>query len=100
MKENNVLTASDELVKLFFSQCQSSLEMTEKLITSYRPMLMGQRFLTDSQLSERINISRRTLQDYRDRGKLSFYRLDGKILYAEKDVEKFLMESYRPKYGD
>lgn len=74
--------------------------MTEKLITAYRPMLLHQRFLTDSQLSERIKISRRTLQDYRDRGKLPFYRLDGKILYAEKDVEKFLMESYRPKYED
>ena len=100
MKDNHVLTSNDEPVRLFFAQCQLSLEMTEQLITAYKPMLMGQRFLTDAQLSERINISRRTLQDYRDRGRLPFYRLDGKILYAEKDVEKFLMESYRPKYED
>lgn len=98
--DNRIITKNDESVKQFFAQCRLSLEMTEKLITGYKPMLMEQRFLTDAQLSERINISRRTLQDYRDKGKLPFYRLDGKILYSEKDVEKFLMESYRPKFED
>ena len=100
MMDNRIITKNDESVKQFFTQCRLSLEMTEKLITGYKPMLMEQRFLTDAQLSERINISRRTLQDYRDKGKLPFYRLDGKILYAEKDVEKFLMESYRPTFED
>ncbi len=63
-------------------------------------MLMGKRFVTDAQLSDNLNISRRTLQDYRDKGKIPFYRLDGKILYDESDVESFLSELYRPKFED
>mgnify|MGYP002109491113 FL=1 len=74
--------------------------MSEQLIKEYRPMLMGKRFVTDAQLSDNLNISRRTLQDYRDKGKIPFYRLDGKILYDESDVESFLSELYRPKFED
>ncbi|GFI14328.1 hypothetical protein IMSAGC008_01881 [Muribaculaceae bacterium] len=72
--------------------------MSEQLVREYRPMLMSKRFVTDAQLSEKLNISRRTLQDYRDKGRLPFYRLDGKILYAEEDIEKFLLDTYRPKF--
>ena len=59
---------------------------------------MGKRFMTDAQLSERLGISRRTLQDFRDRGIIPFYRLDGKILYEEKDIEEYLSSIYIPKY--
>ena len=74
--------------------------MAEQLVTEHTPMLMNKRFITDAQLSENLNISRRTLQDYRDRGIIPFYRLDGKILYDEADIDKFLSERYRPKYED
>ncbi|WP_290433133.1 helix-turn-helix domain-containing protein [Muribaculum intestinale] len=54
--------------------------------------------MTDAQLSEKLNISRRTLQEYRDNRQIAYYRLDGKILYADDDVEEFLKSTYRPKY--
>lgn len=95
-----IFTAKDEAVKLFFSQCKLSIEMSEQLIKEYKPMLMNRRFVTDAQLSENLNISRRTLQDYRDKGRLPFYRLDGKILYDESDIEAFLSDAYRPKFED
>ena len=95
-----IYTAKDEAVKLFFSQCKLSIEMSEQLIKEYKPMLMNRRFVTDAQLSENLNISRRTLQDYRDKGRLPFYRLDGKILYEESDTEGFLSDAYRPKFED
>lgn len=95
-----IYTAKDKAVKLFFSQCKLSIEMSEQLIKEYKPMLMNRRFVTDAQLSENLNISRRTLQDYRDKGRLPFYRLDGKILYDECDIESFLSDAYRPKFED
>jgi len=95
-----IYTAKDEAVRLFFSQCRLSVEMSEQLIKEYKPMLMNRRFITDAQLSENLNISRRTLQDYRDKGRLPFYRLDGKVLYDERDIEDFLTDAYRPKFGD
>lgn len=74
--------------------------MSEQLVKEYKPMLMNGRFVTDAQLSDKLNISRRTLQDYRDKGRLPFYRLDGKILYDEDDVDKFLSDTYRPRFED
>ncbi len=63
-----IYTHKDEAVRLFFNQCKLSLDMAEQLVTEYTPMLMNRRFVTDARLSENLNISRRTLQDYRDRG--------------------------------
>lgn len=74
--------------------------MSEQLVKEYKPMLMNRLFVTDAQLSDKLNISRRTLQDYRDKGRLPFYRLDGKILYDEDDVDKFLSDTYRPRFED
>lgn len=96
----HIYTQRDEAVRLFFTQCKLSLDMAEQLVTEYKPMLMGRRFITDAQLSENLNVSRRTLQDYRDKGIIPFYRLDGKILYDEADVEKFLSAHFRPKFED
>ncbi|MCM1254639.1 MAG: helix-turn-helix domain-containing protein [Duncaniella sp.] len=72
--------------------------MLEVLVMEYKPLLMGKRFLSDVQLSERLGVSRRTLQDYRDRGILPYYRLDGKVLYDENDIEQFISSIYVPKY--
>lgn len=93
-------TKHDDVIKIFFSQCKDCADMAQQLITEHRPTIMGKRFMTDSQLSARINISRRTLQQYRDSGRIAFYRLDGKILYDEDDVRAFLALSYRPKFDD
>lgn len=73
-------------------------QMLEEIALEYKPFLMGKRFMTDAQLSERLGVSRRTLQDFRDRGIIPFYRLDGKILYEEKDIEEYLSSIYIPKY--
>lgn len=91
-------TKNDESVKVFFAQCKDSVEKAQQLISEHRPSIMCKRYLTDAQLSELINISRRTLQQYRDTGRIPFYRLDGKILYDEDDVKDFLSLSYRPKF--
>lgn len=75
-----------------------NIEMLEEIALEYKPFLMDKRFMTDAQLSERLGVSRRTLQDFRDRGIIPFYRLDGKILYEEKDIEEYLSSIYIPKY--
>lgn len=95
---SEIYTQNHEQIKAFFACGKKNIEKIEALVLEYKPLLMGKRFLTDAELSERIGISRRTLQDYRDRGYISFYRLDGKILYEEKDVEDFLASIYVPKY--
>lgn len=85
-------------IRNFYADSLAILEIVERLNDGIRPTLLGKRFYTDAQLAEKLNISRRTLQEYRDNGLIAFYRLDGKILYADDDVETFLKSTYRPKY--
>ena len=44
---------------------------------------------------EKLKVSRRSLQQYRDSGLLAFTRLGGKILYRSSDIEKLLDGCYR-----
>lgn len=93
-----IITSSDEKVHTFYSDTIAMLEMAESLKKECKPTLCGRHFYTDTQLSEKLNITKRALQDYRDKGIISFYRLDGKILYSDDDIDVFLKASYRPKF--
>lgn len=88
----------NEQIRKFMSLARRNIEMLEEVSRDYKPLLKGKRFITDAMLSERLGISRRTLQDFRDRGVLPFYRLDGKVLYEEHDIEDYLNSIYIPKY--
>ena len=63
-----------------------------------QPLLGGERYLTDRELSQRLKISRRTLQDYRNNGILPYRQLGGKILYRESDIERVLQSCYRGRF--
>ena len=63
-----------------------------------QPLLGGEHYLTDRELSERLKISRRTLQDYRNNGIWPYRQLGGKILYRESDIERVLQNCYRGKF--
>ena len=60
--------------------------------------LAGESFYTDRDLSEKLKISRRSLQDYRNEGRIPFIRLGGKVLYRASDIDKLLDENYREKF--
>ena len=72
--------------------------MTDRLGSlsrSHRPVLDGEHYLTDRELSGRLKISRRTLQEYRNEGKLPYIQLGGKVLYKESDIERMLQNGYK-----
>lgn len=59
----------------------------------YRPVLNGDRYITEAELSESLKITRRTLVEHRTTGLIPYYRLGGRILYKEKDIIKLLDEN-------
>ena len=93
MKET--VTATDPRIMRLTAQADDITAMCQKLKDEYH----GKRFITDAMLSELLGVCRRTTQDYRNRGLIPYYRLDGKILYAEEDIEIFLQSNYRPKFS-
>ena len=68
------------------------------LTANHRPTLNGERFFTDKEVSARLKVSRRTLQDYRNEGRIAYIQLGGKMLYRESDIERMLADSYRSAY--
>lgn len=85
----------DEDILSFIRTLDHMVERLGSLSRSYRPMLNGERFLSDRELSERLKISRRTLQEYRNEGKLPYIQLGGKVLYKESDIERMLQNGYK-----
>lgn len=96
MKETVI--ANDPRIMRLTTQADDIAAMCQQLKDEYHPLLHGKRFITDAMLSELLGVSRRTTQDYRDRGLIPYSRLYGKILYAEEDIEIFLQSNYRPKF--
>ena len=56
------------------------------------------RMVDNFELCARLQLSRRTLQDYRNNGVIPYIQLGGKILYRESDIQKILMANYREAY--
>lgn len=86
------------LVAQFGDMLDRLLDGIEKFVANSRPVLGGERFLTDREVSARLKVSRRTLQDYRNTGMIAYYQLGGKILYKESDIERMLATNYREAF--
>ena len=59
---------------------------------------LSEKWLTLGQTCEALNISRRTLQAYRDDGVLSFSQHAGKIYFKASDIEAHLEKHYKPAF--
>ena len=75
---NELITKTNGWVTYFMESLEQMTEGIEHLATNCRPLLNGERFLTDKELSARLKVSRRTLQDYRTEGRLPYIQLGGK----------------------
>ena len=94
------ITRDNEKVALLLEKMNRLMENMESLAENYKPVLGGERFLTDKELSATLKISRRSLQDYRNEGRIPYIQLGGKILYRESDIEQILKNGYRKAYRE
>ena len=62
---------------------------------THNPLFAGELILTGKDVCERLYISPRTLQDYRDRKIIPYTQFAGKILYKTSDLEKMPEENYK-----
>ena len=90
-----LVTKDNERIKSIFCSLDRLLDRIEIVMTGYEPSLNGERFLTVAQVSDRLKISRRALQEYRTQGKIPYLQLGGKTLYRESDIQKLLEQNYR-----
>lgn len=95
---NDLILADRELEASFIGKLDALFEGIERMDASCKTSSGDEQFLTDKEVSAWLKVSRRTLQDYRNNGMVSYYQLGGKILYKESDIEKMVMSGYRNAY--
>jgi len=95
---NKTIMTNDEWAVGFMEQLDTMLDGIESMNEKSKASFGNERFLTDKEVSAWLKVSRRTLQDYRNKGMVSYYQLGGKILYKESDIEKLVMDGYRNAY--
>ena len=90
-----LITKDSDTTLVLFSSLDRVLENVEYVVMNYRPVLNGEHYLTGEEVCERLCISKRTLQDYRDTGLLGYVQLPGKIIYRESEILDLLERHYR-----
>ena len=98
MSNQLVTSENNERIKSFFLSLDHLSLSMERLFTGRKPTLNGESFYTDEELSKKLKLSRRSLQDYRNEGRIPHIKLGGKILYRSSDIEKLLEDGYRDKF--
>ena len=82
-------------MQMVISALRRVKERIREVSETHRPLFGGEHFLTGKDVCERLYISSRTLQDYRDRKIIPYTQFAGKILYKASDLERILEENYR-----
>lgn len=93
------LTSTDTRITFFFNSLERVSDKLETLLKDHTPLFNGERYITDDELSKRLNLHRRTLADYRKDGILPYICFGGKVLYKESDIQKMLEEGYSANDG-
>lgn len=87
---------SEEVIT-FFNSLDELLDCIKSALENRTPTLGGEKYLTNRDVSEMLHISERTLQDWRDSGRIAYIQISGKVLYRESDVGRLLEDNY---YGE
>ena len=96
MIENEIVTQKDPQMQMFSQLMQGTLKRLERYCLAARPMLGGEVYLSGEEVCRQLQISTRTLQEYRNSGTLPFYKIGGKILYKQSDIQAMLERHYYP----
>lgn len=95
---NHIITRDDPQVTAFFQEMKRISCLLDTIEANSKPLLNGESYLTDTELAQCLKLTKRTLQEYRNAGRIPFYLIGGKILYREADIEKLLSDNRREAF--
>lgn len=82
----DILDNKSPQIGTFFTTLEELSNTIQQALQSRTPHLNGEKYLINREVCQLLHISSRTLQNWRDTGKIQFIRLKGKIIYKESDV--------------
>ena len=81
-------------MKQLISGIKGLTNRVRSMAQTHRPLFEGEIYLTGREVCERLFLSPRTLQDYRNKGIIPYTQIAGKILYRLSDINRILNENY------
>ncbi|MDO4722602.1 helix-turn-helix domain-containing protein [Porphyromonas circumdentaria] len=93
--EHEIVNRETPEMKELISGIKEMTKRLKEIAETHRPLFGGEIYLTGREVCERLFISPRTLQDYRDKGIIPYTQIAGKILYRLSDINQLLQESCR-----
>ncbi|ERJ85504.1 hypothetical protein HMPREF1988_00383 [Porphyromonas gingivalis F0185] len=82
-------------MKQLISGIREVSKRLREIAQTHRLLFGGEIYLTGREVCERLFVSPRTLQDYRDKGIIPYTQTAGKILYRLSDINRLFQEIYR-----
>lgn len=95
--EHEIVNKETPEMKQLISGIKEVSRRIREIAQTHRPLFGEEIYLTGREVCERLFISPRTLQDYRDKGIIPYTQIAGKILYRLSDINSLLQENYRRK---
>jgi len=94
LKHNITIQFDADLLQTFENLIKEAVkEQLPQLRNSFQ-----KNWLSTEEVMEMMNVSRRTVQNYRDEGKISYSQDGRKILYPKESIEKYLRENMIKAY--
>ena len=62
-------------------------------LQNYRPIVNGERYLTDQETADILRVTRRTLNDYRADGIIPYVQIGGKVLTNSFSINSSILPS-------
>ena len=94
MDSSQIITKNDQSYKSIIESLDIMKDTLEQLSKNYRPVLKGERLLTETEVSKILKTTCRTLLTYRTEKMIPFYQIGGKIMYKESDIQRLLESNY------
>jgi len=91
----DVKIISNEDFKLLITKIES---LEQKIVTLSKKDPLNETWLDINEVCEILNISKRTLQTYRDTGILAFSQHGTKIYFKASDIQKYFEKNYKPAF--
>lgn len=82
------------------TELQELLVMTEKAVNKYSAIFKKEKWLDNQDVCLMMNISKRTLQTYKNKGILPYSKLSRKNYFKFSDVQALLEAGQSIKFGD
>lgn len=94
MELHDILNGRSSGIQELFYVMEKIRANIDNYANTHKTAISDDPFLGNKEVCKLLRISPRTLQEYRDKRLIAFYKLEGKVLYKMSDIHRLLESNY------